>query len=96
MGVEVTRSEDRSRYELTVDGELAGFSEFRTRAGRMVFTHTEIADAFEGQGLGSRLAREALEDAVARDMAIIPLCPFIARYLDRHDVPGARIETPQR
>ena len=93
MSIEVKRVDERSRYELTVDGELAGFAEFRTRAGRIVFTHTEIAERFEGQGLGSSLAQEALGDAAARDQVIVPLCPFMARYLERHDIPGARIES---
>lgn len=95
MTVEVTRSDERSRYEIAVDGALAGFAEFRLREGRAVFTHTEIDGAFEGQGLGTTLAKGALEDAAARGEGIVPLCPFMARYLRRHDIPGARVEWPE-
>ncbi|MDN4476568.1 GNAT family N-acetyltransferase [Demequina sp. SYSU T00192] len=94
MTTEVARSEERGRYELAVDGELAGFADFRLRSGRIVFTHTEIADAYEGRGLGSALAEAALTDAASRGETIVPLCPFIARYLRRHDVPGAEVAWP--
>ncbi|WP_062521279.1 GNAT family N-acetyltransferase [Demequina silvatica] len=94
MTIEVTRVEDAGRYELTVDGVLAGVAEFRPRSGRIVFTHTEVAEAFEGRGLGSTLAREAIADAVARGETIVPLCPFIADYLRRTEVPGADVEWP--
>ncbi|WP_062464322.1 GNAT family N-acetyltransferase [Demequina soli] len=94
MTVEVTRVADAGRYEITVDGTLAGVAEFRLRSGRIVFTHTVIDEAFEGRGLGSTLAREALADAVARGEVIVPLCPFIHDYLERHDVPGADVEWP--
>ncbi|WP_082109942.1 GNAT family N-acetyltransferase [Demequina phytophila] len=92
--IAVTRVEEAGRYELAVDGVLAGISEFRLRSGRIVFTHTEVAEAFEGRGLGTVLAREALADAVARGETIVPLCPFIADYLRRTDVPGSRVEWP--
>lgn len=90
----VTRNDEAGRYEAHVDGALAGYVEFRTRPGRIVFTHTETLPDFAGQGVGSALAEQALADAVARDLTIVPLCPFIARYLTRHEIPGARVEQP--
>lgn len=95
MTTEVTRSDHNSRYEITVDGALAGFADFRLGEGRIVFTHTEIAKEYEGRGLGSVLAEQALTDAAERDEVIVPLCPFIARYLRRHDIPGATVEWPE-
>ncbi|WP_062299237.1 GNAT family N-acetyltransferase [Demequina maris] len=94
MTTAVTRSDERGRYELEVDGELAGVAEFRLRSGRIVFTHTEIADAYEGRGLGSTLAEAALTDAASRGETIVPLCPFIARYLQRHEIPDAEVDWP--
>ncbi|WP_062303935.1 GNAT family N-acetyltransferase [Demequina subtropica] len=93
--VDVVRVEDRARYELLIDGALAGVAEFRLRSGRIVFTHTEIAGAYEGQGLGTTLAREALADAAARGEVIVPVCPFIGAYLRRHTVPGASVDWPE-
>ena len=91
----VTRNDERGRYEIHVGGELAGFSDFIPGEGSIAFTHTETLKAFAGQGLGLRLAKDSVADAVARDELIIPLCPFVRRYLETHDVPGARVEFPE-
>ncbi|NYI41009.1 GNAT family N-acetyltransferase [Demequina lutea] len=102
----VVRNEDAERYELILDGAqtgeaetdhaVAGFAAFHESETHIAFTHTEIDDAYQGQGLGLRLAEAALADAVARDLTIIPLCPYMARYLERHEIEGARIEWPNR
>jgi predicted GNAT family acetyltransferase len=82
--VEVADRPERERYEITVDGRLAGFAQYVIRGGRRYFVHTEIGDEYEGKGLGSRLARAALDLARADGMPVIPLCPFIAGYIDKH------------
>jgi predicted GNAT family acetyltransferase len=74
----------RMRYEVQVDGQLAGFANYRRRGGQVVFTHTEVDDAFEGQGLGSKLAKGALDDARSRGLRVVPQCPFIAEWIRRH------------
>jgi uncharacterized protein len=84
MAIEVLDVPARSRYEVMVDGELAGFSEYRGVEGATVFTHTEVLDAYEGKGVGSALARGALDDVRARGRRLVALCPFIAAYLERH------------
>jgi hypothetical protein len=81
---QVIRNDEASRYEVHVDGQLAGFAEVRDRQGRVVFTHTEIDDAFEGKGLGSTLAAGALDDVRARGQRVAPMCSFIAGWIDRH------------
>ena len=73
-----------SRYEAHVDNRLAGVAEYERRPGRVVFVHTEVAREFAGLGLGQRLARFAIEDARARSERVIPRCPFIAAWLERH------------
>jgi uncharacterized protein len=75
--------EDR-RYEAFAGDRLAGVVEYRLRAGQVVFLHTEVLPAFEGQGIGSRLAAGVLDDARARGLAVVPRCPFIAAYIRRH------------
>jgi predicted GNAT family acetyltransferase len=80
--VEVRRREQD--YEITVGGRAAGHAEFEEHSGVVVFTHTTIDDAFEGQGLGSQLARAALDDVRNRGLRARPLCPFIARWIERH------------
>jgi uncharacterized protein len=81
----VIRNDDRRRYEVWKGDELAGFSAFREvdRDGVQltVFTHTEIDPAFEGQGMGSRLVRAALDDVVPQERLIVPICPFVAKRI---------------
>ena len=82
--VEVRDHPEASRYEIHVDGELAGQAAYRLDGGAVIFTHTEIDQDREGQGLGSRLAREALDDVVRRGLRIEPWCPFMSAYIERH------------
>jgi predicted GNAT family acetyltransferase len=77
--------DERSRFEIHVDGRLGGFAQYRVEdPGLIVFTHTEIDDAFEGRGLGSILVRAALDAARARGLAVRPDCPFVRAYIARH------------
>jgi predicted GNAT family acetyltransferase len=76
---------DRSRFEVRVDGELAGFSEYRRHADMIAFIHTLIDARFEGRGLGSRLVRAALSEARSNGLAVLPFCPFVRRYIADHD-----------
>jgi len=94
--VTITRNDDASRYEIRSDDVLAGFAEFELRPGAVRFTHTEIDPAFQGQGLAGKLAADALADAAASGDAIVPLCPYIAKYLETHGIEGAEIRWPKR
>lgn len=85
MDVRVVNNVEASRYEAYVGVELAGFAAYVVRPDVIVFTHTEIDDAFEGKGVGSALVRGALEDVRANGHSIVPLCPFIASYIRRHE-----------
>ncbi|MEU9888147.1 GNAT family N-acetyltransferase [Sphaerisporangium sp. NPDC051017] len=82
--VEVADNAEARRFEIRVDGNLAGFADYRLRADRMIFTHTEIGDEYEGHGLGSRLIRVALDGARDTGLKVVALCPFVARYIERH------------
>lgn len=85
MSVETTLNEAESRYEAHVDGELAGFAEYVLDGERIIFTHTEVEDRCEGEGIGSTLARFALDDVRARGgLRVVPRCPFIRAWIDRH------------
>jgi uncharacterized protein len=74
-----------SRFEaLDESGVVAGFAAYRRSGDRVVFTHTEVDDAFEGQGVGSTLVRGAL-DAVRGDGSRVEAkCPFVKSYIERH------------
>ena len=92
--VAIERNDAAHRYELTLDGELAGFAEYRTEPGTVIFTHTVVLPEHGGQGLGSRLAKFVLDDAVARGETIVPRCPFIAAYLREHGGYEASVRWP--
>ncbi|MEV0434330.1 MULTISPECIES: GNAT family N-acetyltransferase [unclassified Nocardia] len=80
----VVRNQDKNRYDIFYGDELAGFAEYIERGNDTDFVHTEIDDAFGGKGLGSKLARYAVEDVIARGRTITPHCPFIRGWLDKH------------
>jgi predicted GNAT family acetyltransferase len=85
MDATVTDNPAESRYEIhAADGRLAGFIVYRLKPGRISLIHTEIDDEFEGQGLGSKLVAGALDDARARDLGVLPFCPFVNSYIERH------------
>ncbi|WP_329459530.1 GNAT family N-acetyltransferase [Streptomyces sp. NBC_01497] len=81
----VERVDARHRYEILVDGAAAGFTAYRDRGEQRVFYHTKIDDAFAGQGLASHLVREALTDVRGAGKRIVPVCPYVAKFLKRHD-----------
>ena len=72
------------RYELFVSGTLAGLATYVLSDDTMTIPHTEVQPRFEGQGLGARLAKFALDDARRRGLRVVPRCPFIAAYIERH------------
>lgn len=75
---------EAQRYEVHVGEALAGYAQYRSRPGLIAFTHTEIRDRFEGQGMASRLIAFALGDARARGLDVLPFCPFVNAYVQRH------------
>jgi predicted GNAT family acetyltransferase len=84
MGIQVVDNPEEHRYEIHVDGALAGVAAYRSQSGVVTFTHTEIDPAYEGQGLGSVLARSALDEVRGTGKQIVPQCPFIAAFIRRH------------
>ena len=84
MEMRVEDVPDRSRYELTLDGERAGLVTYRLAPGVITFLHAEIDDAYEGHGLGTRLATAVLDDARARGLSVRPKCPFIKEFIKEH------------
>jgi uncharacterized protein len=82
--VTVVDVSERSRFEVLVDGEIAGFTEYRRRPGLIAFIHTLIDPRFEGQGLGSQLVRTALSEARSDRLSVLPFCPFVRSYIAGH------------
>ena len=80
----VRDNREKRRFEIDLgDGSFA-IAEYRLRAGKIIFTHTEVPPAHEGRGIGSLLVRTALASARERGLKVIPICPFFAAYIKKH------------
>lgn len=90
----IVRDLERSQYEI-LDGDTSiGYAQYRESPGSIAFTHTVIDGAYGGLGLGSRIARQVLDDALKSDLRIVPECSFIAAYLRKHHEYDANVEWP--
>ncbi len=72
-----------SRYELHVGDDVA-VAEYSKRGDLMILTHTEVPTELEGRGVAGRLARRALDDARMQGMRVVPRCPFMRAYIEKH------------
>jgi uncharacterized protein len=87
---------EEQRFEIDLgDGTLA-IAEYRLRPGVILFTHTEVPPAHEGQGIGSALIRFALGWARERGLKVIPICPFFAAYIKGHAEEQDLVSPPYR
>jgi predicted GNAT family acetyltransferase len=84
VATEVTDNIAQRRYELHVDGELAGIETYRIYNDTITFIHTEVFDTFSGRGLASHLIKYVLDDARVRGLRVVPRCPLVAAYIERH------------
>jgi predicted GNAT family acetyltransferase len=82
--VTVTDRPNELRYEIEVDGELAGFLLYRREPGVVELVHTDVDPRWEGKGVGAALVQGALDDLRARNLKMRPFCPFVAKYIRRH------------
>ncbi|MFJ6956418.1 GNAT family N-acetyltransferase [Micromonospora aurantiaca (nom. illeg.)] len=84
MSFLVEENTAKRRFEILVDDALAGFTAYTLRGETLVFTHTEVDDRFQGQGVGAALVRGALDQVRARGGRVVPQCPFVASFIERH------------
>ncbi len=80
----VTHDDDRQRFEIHEGETPRGHIDYRTLGNRLDMHHTEVDPTQQGRGIGSKLVRGALDDVRARGLTVVPSCPFIADYIDRH------------
>ncbi|GAA3517608.1 GNAT family N-acetyltransferase [Aeromicrobium panaciterrae] len=73
-----------NRYEIHVDGTLAGFTQAFVDGDVVTFPHTVVLDEFEGQGLASQLVAAALDDVRAKGLKVIATCPYVSRFIKKH------------
>jgi len=84
MNAEVVNNQESQRYEIRRDGQILGFTAYQMARRLIVFTHTEIEPAVEGQGMGSKLVRAALDDVRSQGLEVLPICPFVQQWMARH------------
>jgi predicted GNAT family acetyltransferase len=82
--LEVVDNVEASQYEVLVDGKSVGFAAYRHSDDVVLLPHAEVHAEFNGQGIGSALARGALDDIRRQGLRAVPLCPFIVDYVQRH------------
>ena len=75
---------ERSRYELTVGDQIVGIADYQRGDDRLVFPHTEIDGSRRGQGLGAVLVRGALDDVRRQGKTVVPLCWYVAEFIDHN------------
>ena len=81
--VRVQDNPARERFELRIGDQFA-FADYRREKGQVVFLHTEVPTAWRGTGIGSELARGALELVRERGEKVVPRCSFIAAFIERN------------
>jgi len=84
MPVTVTDAPERGRYEAWIDGDVVGYAAYERRGSLIVFTHTEVNEDRQGEGVAGTLARAALDDVRRRGLKAVPRCPYIAGWIRRH------------
>lgn len=84
MTLQVVDAPERRRYEAIRDGAVLGFAAYQKTDELIVFTHTEVDPAFEGQGVGGALVQGALDHVRTLGLGVVPICPFVQAWMARH------------
>jgi predicted GNAT family acetyltransferase len=83
-GAPTTVDAESTRFTISVDGQQVGLADFTDRDGQRIFTHTEVADGFEGRGLATILIDEALQKTRAEGKRIVAVCEMVAGFVGKH------------
>lgn len=82
--VTVQRNTAAGRFEILVDGVVAGYADYADSDGVRTFPHTVVAEEFGGQGLAGRMVGEALRVTTEEGLRVRPACSFVERYVEKH------------
>lgn len=82
---QITNNTAESRFEITVDGKLAGFADYQDKGNVRNFNHTEVFEEFRGQGLSKPLIKFSLDHARENDLQILPTCPAYEKSLQKNE-----------
>jgi predicted GNAT family acetyltransferase len=93
--ITVRNNPERSRFEVLDGGIVVGKAAYVDHGStERIFYHTVVDEEYGGQGLGARLAADALDGTVAQGLRIVPVCPYISKYLKRHLEYAANVQAP--
>ncbi|MBF6593354.1 MAG: N-acetyltransferase [Thermaceae bacterium] len=83
------------RYEARLADKVVAFAEYRRVTGAIMFTHTQVDQNLEGQGVASQLIRFALDEVRSQNLLVIPMCPFVVAFIQRHPAEYLSLVNPQ-
>lgn len=84
MNNQIINNTENNRFELSLDNGDKAFVEYSLREDKIAFLHTEVPVAYEGKGIAAALAKYVLEYAKSNHLRVIPICPYIKAYIQRH------------
>ncbi|WP_280487682.1 GNAT family N-acetyltransferase [Nocardia farcinica] len=84
MSTEVRINPTLERFEIFVDGDLAGYAEYQDTASERAFVHTEIHPGYEHRGYAKQLVGAALSASRAEGFGVLPLCPMVRHFVETH------------
>ena len=82
--IRIIDNPDKHRFEADL-GNAVAIAEYNLLSHAIMFTHTEVPEGHEGRGIGTRLIEYALGEARKRGLQVIPICPFFAAYMKKHE-----------
>jgi predicted GNAT family acetyltransferase len=83
MSYTLIDNEEKKQYEFHIEDDIARI-EYIKAQGKIFVTHTEVPVKLEGKGIGSALVKQVLDDIQVKGLALVPLCPFVSAYINRH------------
>jgi predicted GNAT family acetyltransferase len=83
MSYQLIDNKEKKRYEFSLPEHTPLIEYIRTK-DKIYLTHTEVPTALEGQGIGTELVKQVLDDIKQKDLELVPLCPFVAAYIKKH------------
>ncbi|WP_297905976.1 GNAT family N-acetyltransferase [uncultured Parabacteroides sp.] len=81
---ELIDNEERHQYEFHIEGYVPRIEYIKNKNGEIYLTHTEVPVEFEGKGIGSLLVEKVLSDIEKKGLRLVPLCPFVTGYIQKH------------
>jgi uncharacterized protein len=84
MNLEFSLQSEQQRYVAIQNNVVLGFAEYRPTTGALVFSHTEVSQSLEGQGVASGLIGFAFADVRQKGLMVVPMCPFVVAFIKRY------------